>query len=72
MRPEQDPAATAEERSFTFEPEITCKAAHAGCRICDLPVLTWSAPVEEGKKIGWPDALIAMAPIIYYRLWIRT
>jgi glycosyltransferase involved in cell wall biosynthesis len=52
---------------FTFEPEITCKAARAGWRIYEVPISYSGRTYEQGKKIGWRDALAAFAAIIYYR-----
>jgi glycosyltransferase involved in cell wall biosynthesis len=52
---------------FTFEPEITCKAARAGWRIYEVPISYSGRTYEQGKKIGWRDAITALAAIIYYR-----
>jgi glycosyltransferase involved in cell wall biosynthesis len=52
---------------FTFEPEITCKAARAGWRIYEVPISYSGRTYEEGKKITWRDAAIALAAIFYYR-----
>jgi len=52
---------------FTFEPEITVKAARAGWRIYEVPVSYSGRTYKEGKKIGWRDALSALAAIVYYR-----
>jgi glycosyltransferase involved in cell wall biosynthesis len=52
---------------FTFEPEITSKAARAGWRIYEVPISYSGRTYEEGKKIGWRDALAAICAIIYYR-----
>ncbi len=55
-------------RSFTFEPELSCRLAQAGARICEVPISyafrTWS----EGKKIGPRDALQAVAELIRCQL----
>jgi glycosyltransferase involved in cell wall biosynthesis len=52
---------------FTFEPEITAKAARAGWRIYEVPISYSGRTYEEGKKIGWRDALSALWAIFYYR-----
>jgi glycosyltransferase involved in cell wall biosynthesis len=52
---------------FTFEPEITCKAARARWRIYEVPISYSGRTYEEGKKIGFRDALAAVAAIFYYR-----
>jgi len=52
---------------FTFEPEITAKAARARWRIYEVPVSYSGRTYEEGKKIGFKDAITAIWAIIYYR-----
>ncbi len=52
---------------FTFEPEITVKAARSGWRIYEVPVSYSGRSYAEGKKISWRDGLAAIPAIIYYR-----
>jgi hypothetical protein len=52
---------------FTFEPEITIKASRARWRIYEVPVSYSGRTYEEGKKIGWRDAITAICAIVYYR-----
>jgi glycosyltransferase involved in cell wall biosynthesis len=52
---------------FTFEPEITAKAARARWRIYEVPVSYSGRTYEEGKKIGWRDAIAAIGAVLYYR-----
>jgi glycosyltransferase involved in cell wall biosynthesis len=52
---------------FTFEPEITAKAARAQWRIYEVPISYSGRTYEEGKKIGWRDAVSALGAILYYR-----
>lgn len=51
-------------RAFTFEPELSCRLAQAGARICEVPISytyrTWS----QGKKIGPRDAFEALAELV--------
>ncbi|HXW84725.1 MAG TPA: glycosyltransferase family 2 protein [Candidatus Binataceae bacterium] len=54
---------------FNFEPEITAKAARAGWRIYEVPISYSGRTYVEGKKIGWRDALSAIAAILYYRFF---
>jgi len=54
---------------FTFEPEITAKAARAGWRIYEVPVSYSGRTYEEGKKIGWWDGLKAVGAIFFYRVF---
>lgn len=54
---------------FTFEPEITAKAARAKWRIYEVGISYSGRSYEEGKKIGWRDAIGATLAILYYRFW---
>jgi glycosyltransferase involved in cell wall biosynthesis len=56
-------------RRFTFEPEITAKAARARWRIYEVPISYSGRTYEEGKKIGWRDAVKALCAIIYFRFF---
>ena len=52
---------------FTFEPEITAKAARARWRIYEVPISYSGRTYAEGKKIGWRDAIAAIGAVLYYR-----
>lgn len=52
---------------FTFEPEITIKAARAGWRVYEVPISYSGRTYDQGKKIGWRDAMAAVMAILYYR-----
>jgi len=52
---------------FTFEPEITVKAARAQWRVYEVPISYSGRTYQEGKKIGWRDAIAALFAIVYYR-----
>ena len=54
---------------FTFEPEITVKAARAGWRIYEVPISYSGRTYQEGKKIGWRDGLAAVGALLYYRFF---
>jgi len=54
---------------FTFEPEITAKAARARWRIYEVGISYSGRSYEEGKKISWRDAITAALAILYYRFW---
>ena len=54
---------------FTFEAEITAKAARAKWRIYEVGISYSGRSYEEGKKIGWRDAIAATLAILYYRFW---
>jgi glycosyltransferase involved in cell wall biosynthesis len=45
------------EDRFGFEPEVTAKLAKAGYRVCEVPVSYKCRSRDEGKKIGWKDAV---------------
>jgi glycosyltransferase involved in cell wall biosynthesis len=53
---------------FTFEPEITAKAARARWRIYEVPVSYSGRTYAEGKKIRMRDAITAICAIVYYGL----
>ena len=52
---------------FTFEPEITSKAARARWRIYEVPISYSGRTYEEGKKIGMKDAFNALYCILRFR-----
>ncbi len=54
---------------FTFEPEITVKAARAGWRIYEVPISYSGRTYAEGKKIGWRDGIATVAALLYYRVF---
>jgi SAM-dependent methyltransferase len=53
-------------KRFGVEPEITAKIARLGCRVYEVPVAYHGRTYEEGKKIQWTDALIAVVTIFRY------
>ncbi|MCA9234994.1 MAG: glycosyltransferase family 2 protein [Planctomycetales bacterium] len=55
-----------EQKRFGFEPEITAKVSKLGYRIKELPIGYDSRGYEEGKKIGWRDAVNAFYCIAKY------
>lgn len=60
-----------EEERFGFEPEITAKLAHRGCRFYEVGISYYGRTYEEGKKIGWRDGVRALYAILKYNLWKR-
>ncbi|HVN63496.1 MAG TPA: glycosyltransferase family 2 protein [Candidatus Binataceae bacterium] len=54
---------------FTFEPEVTAKAARANWRIYEVPVSYSGRTYAEGKKVGIRDAVTALCAILYYRFF---
>ncbi|MCP5118509.1 MAG: methyltransferase, partial [bacterium] len=53
---------------FGFEPEITMKCSKRKLRIYEVPISYHGRSYEEGKKIGWPDGVKALAVIFYFWL----
>jgi len=64
-------AIRIEEDRFGFEPEITAKIAHRGCRIYEVGISYSGRTYAEGKKIGWKDGLSALRCILKYNLFHR-
>ena len=58
---------TIESRRFGIEPEITAKVARRGYRVYEVPISYYGRTYEEGKKIGWKDALSALWTIVRHR-----
>ncbi|MBL8155441.1 MAG: glycosyltransferase family 2 protein [Anaerolineae bacterium] len=54
-------------RRFEFEPEITAKVLKQGIRIYEVPISYNGREWNEGKKIKWTDAPIALWTLIKYR-----
>jgi SAM-dependent methyltransferase len=57
-----------ESKRFGVEPEITAKVARLGYRVYEVPISYNGRTYEEGKKIGWTDALSALGAIFRYGL----
>ncbi|MDC0934921.1 glycosyltransferase family 2 protein [Pirellulales bacterium] len=56
-----------EQDRFGFEPEITAKIARLGYSIKEVPIRYHGRSYDQGKKIGWPDAVNALYCIAKYR-----
>lgn len=54
-------------RGFEFEPEFTAKVLKQGIRIYEVPISYNGREWNEGKKIKWIDAPIALWTLIKYR-----
>lgn len=54
------------EKRFGFEPEIVAKIAHLNLRIYELGISYYGRTYEEGKKIGFKDALRTLYCIFRY------
>jgi glycosyltransferase involved in cell wall biosynthesis len=54
-------------RGFDFEPEFTAKVLKQGIRIYEVPISYNGREWNEGKKIKWTDAPIALWTLVRYR-----
>ena len=57
-----------EEKSFSFEPEVTIKLAKKNYRFYEVPITYNGRSYDEGKKIGLKDAFIALKAIILHSI----
>jgi glycosyltransferase involved in cell wall biosynthesis len=51
---------------FGVEPEITAKVARLGVRLYEIPISYNGRTYQEGKKIGWRDAVSAIYSIFRF------
>ena len=54
---------------FGFEPEFTAKVAKKRYRIYEVPIRYNGRTYDEGKKIGWKDAVKAVFVILFARFF---
>lgn len=54
------------EKRFGFEPEVTARLAAGRLRIYEVGISYSGRTYEEGKKIGWKDAVRAVYCIVKY------
>jgi phospholipid N-methyltransferase len=54
-------------KSFTFEPELTCRLAQWGARIWEVPISYSARTYLDGKKIRPRDGLLALWEIVRSR-----
>jgi glycosyltransferase involved in cell wall biosynthesis len=53
---------------FRIEVELTFKLAKRGARIFEVPISYAGRSYEEGKKIGFSDALLALGAMFHWKL----
>jgi SAM-dependent methyltransferase len=53
---------------FRLEPELTFKLAKRGARVFEVPISYSGRTYNEGKKIGFRDALLALGAMLHW--WI--
>jgi glycosyltransferase involved in cell wall biosynthesis len=56
-------------KDFGIEPEITCKIARMRSRVYEVPISYHGRTYEEGKKIGFKDAVKAAWVLMRYARW---
>lgn len=59
---------TISENSFSVEPEVTIKLAKKGFKFYEVPITYNGRSYEDGKKIGFKDAFIALKAIVKYSI----
>lgn len=59
---------TIRAKGFEFEPEFTAKVLKQGIRIYEVPISYNGREWDEGKKIKWTDAPIALWTLLKYRV----
>ncbi len=65
-------AITIEAGRFAVEPELTQKVAKMKLRISEVPVSYDGRNYDEGKKIGFVDALEAVVAIFRFKMFWRA
>ena len=71
FRSEVVKAIDINEKRFGFEPEITTKVARMRCRIYEVGISYDGRGYQEGKKIGWKDAIVAFVCVLRYGLFYK-
>tara|TARA_Y100001970_G_C14258241_1_gene877264 strand:- start:95 stop:817 length:723 start_codon:yes stop_codon:yes gene_type:complete len=56
------------EKSFSFEPEVTIKLAKKKYKFFEVPISYNGRSYDEGKKIQFKDAFIALKAILIYSI----
>ncbi|HEX4227363.1 MAG TPA: glycosyltransferase family 2 protein [Bryobacteraceae bacterium] len=51
---------------FGFEVEVTAKVTKLGCVLYEVPISYYGRTYEQGKKIGWKDAIAAFWYVFRY------
>jgi glycosyltransferase involved in cell wall biosynthesis len=59
------------EDRFGFEPEFTAKIARLHCPVYEVGISYYGRTYEDGKKIGWKDAVRAVYVILKYGLFVK-
>ncbi len=57
---------------FGIEPEVTAKVAKMRCRVYEVAISYHGRDYNEGKKIGWKDAISAFWCILRFNLFSRS
>jgi glycosyltransferase involved in cell wall biosynthesis len=59
------------ERGFGIEPQITARVSQLHCIVYEIGISYHGRGYEEGKKIGWKDAVWALFCILRYGIFSR-
>ncbi|HWF46369.1 MAG TPA: hypothetical protein VG168_05145, partial [Bryobacteraceae bacterium] len=51
---------------FGFEIEVTAKVTKLSCALYEVPISYYGRTYEQGKKIGWNDAIAAFWYVFRY------
>jgi glycosyltransferase involved in cell wall biosynthesis len=54
---------------FGFEPEVTVKIARLGCRIAEVPISYRARSYNQGKKLGWKDAIDTLYTLVRHTVF---
>jgi len=57
---------------FEFCPEVTAKVLRMGYDIHEVPISYNPRKIEEGKKIGYWDGLVAIYTLLKYRFFLNS
>jgi len=60
---------TFKSNRFGFEPEFTAKVAKKGFRVDEVPISYQGRSYAEGKKIKWPDGIVAISAILWFKFF---
>jgi glycosyltransferase involved in cell wall biosynthesis len=62
-------AVNLRENRFGFEPEVTAKVARMKVRIYEVGIAYYGRTYQEGKHIGWKDAVRTLLCILKYNFF---
>ncbi len=72
LRAEVARALRLNSSGFAVEPEITCKVARMGARVCEVPVRYQGRDYAEGKKVRTRDGVFALFALLRFGVLERA